>query len=103
MPEPTTQTATYPNGPPPLDHIMIELREVHKAFGEKKVLRGVSFAVEKGTSVVVMGGSGAGKSVLIKHVVRLLKPDRGEVWVHGKRMDQLDGDARVEGGIESCP
>ena len=79
------------NGAPP-DHILIDLRDLYKSFGNNQVLRGVSLAVEKGTSVVVMGGSGTGKSVLIKHVVQLLKPDRGEVWVLGKRVDTMEGD-----------
>ncbi len=82
-----------PNGQAPPDHVIIELRDIHKAFGAKKVLRGVSMEVERGTSVVVMGGSGTGKSVLIKHIVQLLKPDRGTVWVKGQRLDQLDDDA----------
>lgn len=71
---------------------MISLRDVHKAFGEKEVLRGASLSVERGTSAVVMGGSGTGKSVLIKHIVQLLQPDRGEVWVKSQRADQLRGD-----------
>lgn len=79
------------DGAPP-DHILIELRDVYKSFGDNHVLRGVSLAVEKGTSVVVLGGSGTGKSVLIKHVVQLLKPDQGEVWVLGKRIDTMEGD-----------
>jgi len=56
------------------------------------VLKGISLDVERGTSAVVMGGSGSGKSVLIKHIVRLLTPDSGEVWVQDKRLDTLDGD-----------
>ena len=72
---------------------MIALRDIHKSFGDTHVLRGASFEVEEGTSAVVMGGSGTGKSVLIKHVVQLLKPDRGEVWVKGQRVDELEGDA----------
>lgn len=72
--------------------IMVELRDVHKAFGSKSVLSGVSLRVREGTSAVVMGGSGTGKSVLIKHVVRLLEPDQGEVWVRGRRVDQMKGD-----------
>ncbi|MFQ5571424.1 MAG: ABC transporter ATP-binding protein [Rhodothermales bacterium] len=93
MAELTTSVETSRDRPSPPDHPMIEMRDVHKGFGRKQVLRGVSLSVEKGTSAVVMGGSGAGKSVLIKHIVRLLQPDRGEVWVKGQRMDLLDGDA----------
>ena len=81
--------------PPPAD-VMIELRDVHKSFGEKHILRGLSMQVPKGKSAVVMGGSGTGKSVLIKNIVQLLKPDKGEIWVKGRRVDQLRGDALDE-------
>lgn len=70
----------------------IELRNIHKSFGELQVLRGASVRVEAGTSGVVMGGSGSGKSVLIKHIVGLLKPDEGEVMIGETRVDTLDGD-----------
>lgn len=73
----------------PAPEIVIELRDLHKRFGTIDVLNGVSLSVEEGTSAVVMGGSGTGKSVLIKHIVRLLEPDRGEVWVRGRRVDQM--------------
>lgn len=80
--------------PPPPEDIIVELRNLHKSFGTNHVLRGVSLSVPKGTSAVVLGGSGTGKSVLIRHVVSLLEPDQGEVWVKGQRMDLLTGDAR---------
>jgi phospholipid/cholesterol/gamma-HCH transport system ATP-binding protein len=80
------------SGPPP-DDIVVELRDVHKGFGPKEILKGVSFQVPKGESILVMGGSGTGKSVTIKHVVQLLDPDAGEVWVLGQRADELPGDA----------
>ena len=76
----------------PVDDIIVELRDIHKSFGDQKVLDGISLSVPKGKSAVVMGGSGSGKSVLLKHVVRLLDPDEGEVWVKGKRMDKLRQD-----------
>jgi len=79
------------SGPPP-DDIAIELRDIHKAFGPKKILEGATVSIPKGTSVVVMGGSGTGKSVTIKHVVQLLKPDKGEVWVLGKQVETLPQD-----------
>ena len=79
------------NGAPP-DDVVIELRDLHKSFGPLHVLRGVSLSVEEGTSAVVLGGSGTGKSVLIKNIVHLLEPDQGEVWVMGRRVDHLDGD-----------
>ena len=81
------------NSTPPPDDVIIELRNVHKSFGPKHILRGVSMRILKGKSAVVLGGSGTGKSVLTKHVVGLLAPDRGEVWVLGDRVDLLDEDA----------
>jgi phospholipid/cholesterol/gamma-HCH transport system ATP-binding protein len=78
---------------PPPEEIVVELRDLVKSFGKKTVLRGVDLSLERGTSAVVLGGSGTGKSVLTKHVVGLLSPDAGEVWVLGDRVDLLDGDA----------
>ena len=68
---------------------MVQLRDVHKSFGSNHVLKGIDLSLQRGTSAVVLGGSGSGKSVLTKHVVGLLKPDRGEVWVLGDRVDLL--------------
>lgn len=91
MTETTTSKDSRSADAPP-DDIIISMRDVHKSFGDKHVLRGVSLDVPKGQSVVVMGGSGAGKSVLIKHIVKLLAPDSGEVWVKGRRIDLMEGD-----------
>ncbi len=66
---------------------------VHKAFGPKQVLRGIDLAVTEGDTVSVVGPSGAGKSVLLKHVVGLLQPDEGEVWVDGQSVPELDSEA----------
>ena len=66
---------------------------VYKAFGPKEVLRGIDLEVVEGDTVSVVGPSGAGKSVLLKHVVGLLQPDAGEVWVDGQSVPGLDGDA----------
>lgn len=77
---------------PPPDDVIIDVRDLHKAFGENQVLKGVSLSVEKGKSAVVLGGSGTGKSVLTKHIIGLLAPDRGEVWVKGERIDLMTGD-----------
>ena len=67
----------------------IELRDVHKAFGAKEVLRGFSLEVREGETLSVIGGSGTGKSVALKHVVRLLEPDHGEVLVDGRDVGAL--------------
>jgi phospholipid/cholesterol/gamma-HCH transport system ATP-binding protein len=63
---------------------MIALSDVHKSFGPNRVLQGVSLAVAKGTSTVVIGGSGTGKSVLIKCILGLVTPERGTIAVDGQ-------------------
>ncbi len=63
---------------------MIDLTDVHKAFGANHVLRGVTLEVPRGTSMVVIGGSGTGKSVLLKCVLGLVTPDRGTILVDGQ-------------------
>jgi len=68
---------------------LIELRQIFKRFGWLQVLNGVSLQIEHGKCLVVVGASGSGKSVLLKHIVGLLKPDAGEVWFSGKRIDNL--------------
>jgi phospholipid/cholesterol/gamma-HCH transport system ATP-binding protein len=68
---------------------LIELRNIHKRFGRLVVLNGVSLDINEGQSLVVIGASGTGKSVLLKHIVGLLRPDKGEVWFDGKRIDTL--------------
>ena len=68
----------------------ITLRGVRKAFGAKKVLRGLDLHVADGETLVVLGPSGTGKSVLLKHVVGLQRPDEGSVVVDGKPVPELD-------------
>lgn len=67
----------------------IELRNVRKRFIRLIVLAGVDLSIEAGESIVIIGASGSGKSVLLKHIVGLLKPDEGEVWFDGQRVDVL--------------
>ncbi|NPA82398.1 MAG: ABC transporter ATP-binding protein [Epsilonproteobacteria bacterium] len=62
---------------------MIKLINVYKSFGKKHVLRGVNLTIEPNKTTVILGPSGSGKSTIIKHMVALLKPDKGEVWVEG--------------------
>lgn len=66
-----------------MKELMIKTVDLYKSFGPKKVLQGTSLEVEKGESIVVIGGSGTGKSVLIKCIIGLLKPDSGKVFVEG--------------------
>ncbi len=71
---------------------MIRIVNLQKAFGAKKVLRGVNLTVEKGETMVVIGQSGSGKSVLIKHLIGLLRPDAGEIFVDGVEITRLRED-----------
>ena len=66
--------------------LYIDVRDVHKSFGEQKVLTGVSLAVARGNSDVILGRSGIGKSVLLKSIVGLLTPERGEIYVQGRNV-----------------
>lgn len=68
---------------------VVRLENVHKAFGRLVVLAGVDVGFETGHTTVVLGPSGSGKSVLLKHVVGLLKPDRGSVYFENHRVDTL--------------
>jgi phospholipid/cholesterol/gamma-HCH transport system ATP-binding protein len=68
---------------------MIEVSKLRKLFGTQTVLDGVDFAIEKGESVVIIGRSGGGKSVLLKHLIGLLTPDGGEVRVAGQNIANL--------------
>jgi phospholipid/cholesterol/gamma-HCH transport system ATP-binding protein len=67
----------------------IELRGVHKSFGKKKVLDGIDLSVEKGESLVVIGGSGSGKSVLIKSILGIVTPDAGSITIDGQEVTKL--------------
>src|SRR5215831_18931409 len=69
---------------------VITIRELEKSFGANKVLRGIDLDLYKGENVVVLGRSGTGKSVLIKIIAGLLKPDKGTVVVLGEEVDKLD-------------
>lgn len=60
---------------------MIRFENVWKSFGDHPVLRGISFTIEEGEMVAILGKSGTGKTVTIKHILGLLKPDRGRIWV----------------------
>jgi phospholipid/cholesterol/gamma-HCH transport system ATP-binding protein len=69
---------------------MIEVRDLKKRFGPQQILDGVSFRIETGESLVIIGRSGGGKSVLLKHIIGLLKPDAGEVWIDGEEITHLN-------------
>jgi phospholipid/cholesterol/gamma-HCH transport system ATP-binding protein len=69
---------------------MIEIYNLHKSFGSKKVLDGVNLKIHTGETIVIIGRSGSGKSVLIKHIVGLLNPDDGYIKVENQRVDELN-------------
>ena len=72
---------------------MIELRGVHKTFGSNAVLRGVDLTIARGTSMVIIGGSGTGKSVTLKCILGLIKPDGGSITLDGEDVTRGDRDA----------
>lgn len=69
---------------------MIEARDIRKSFGAQTVLNGVSFRIEKGESVVIIGRSGGGKSILLKHLIGLIRPDAGEVLIAGEPISKMN-------------
>jgi phospholipid/cholesterol/gamma-HCH transport system ATP-binding protein len=75
---------------------MIEIVDLHKSFGKKQVLTGVNLTVEKGESMVVIGGSGSGKSVLVKHIIGILEPDAGTIRIEGVDITTLHENALYE-------
>ncbi len=70
---------------------MIEIVGLEKSFGDHQVLKGIDLTVRRGTTTVVLGGSGSGKSVLMKHMIGLLRPDAGKVIVDGEDICRLEG------------
>ena len=68
---------------------IVELKGVCKSFDGNVVLDGIDLALQEGQTTVILGESGAGKSVILKHIVRLLRPDRGQVCFRGRRIDDL--------------
>ncbi len=69
---------------------MIRLIDIHKSFGKQKVLDGINLEIEDGKTTVIIGRSGGGKSVLLKHIIGLLKPDSGQVLIDGTDIARLN-------------
>lgn len=74
----------------------IEITDLHKAFGPKKVLNGINLKVEPGHSLVIIGGSGTGKSVMLKCVLGIIRPDSGSIKIDGEEVTRMSGGAREE-------
>jgi len=75
---------------------VIEVRDLWKSFGPNQVLKGITLSIPRGQTYVVLGGSGSGKTVLMKHVIGLFKPDKGTVTVDGVEISSLTGKALTE-------
>jgi len=71
---------------------MIDVVDLHKSFGDHQVLTGINLSIPEGSTCVILGGSGSGKTVLMKHMIGLLKPDSGEVYVDGEDIVPLDAE-----------
>jgi phospholipid/cholesterol/gamma-HCH transport system ATP-binding protein len=99
VPAGTTQALAVPRRPSPVPRAAehsIEVRNVHKAFGSFKVLQGMNLDFHDNAITTVLGPSGTGKSVLIKHLVGLLEPDQGEVLIHGQDIWRISEAERYE-------
>ncbi|KAH6821729.1 non-intrinsic ABC protein 11 [Perilla frutescens var. hirtella] len=77
--------------------VLIECRDVYKSFGEKHILRGVSFKIRHGEALGIIGPSGTGKSTILKIMAGLLAPDKGEVLIRGRRRHGLISDEEISG------
>ena len=75
--------------PPPLAPPLIDVQDIYKSFNGFPVLKGVNLKIPEGTTTVILGGSGSGKTVLIKHIMGLFKPDRGQVIVDGENVSAM--------------
>lgn len=67
-----------------MSEVVIEIIDLHKSFGKRVILRGINLQIYRGETLVILGGSGTGKSVTIRHIIGLLKPDKGDVKVFGE-------------------
>lgn len=74
------------------EELIIRVVKLSKSFGDNQVLRGIDLDFPAGTTTVILGGSGSGKSVLMKHIIGLLQPDEGQVLVEGKDIATLEGE-----------
>ena len=71
------------------DKAIVELIDIKKSFGSQLVLRGVNLRIMEGKTTVIVGGSGQGKSLIIKHILGLIRPDSGKVMVYGKELNKI--------------
>ena len=69
---------------------MIKITELYKSFGKNKILEGLNFSINKGECICIIGKSGIGKSILLKHMIGLMKPDIGEIWIDERMINELN-------------
>lgn len=86
---PTNSKPITGTQPPAASETSVRLLDIHKSFGEREVLKGISLDVPKGSVCVILGGSGMGKSVLMKHIIGLLQPDSGQVLIDGEDISTI--------------
>ena len=75
---------------------MISIKDFHRSFDGNEVLRGVSLEIKRGEVIALIGGSGSGKSVLLKHVAGLMQPDQGQIVVDGKDLRRVKGRGLID-------
>lgn len=79
-----------------MSDVFIKIENLHKSFGEQKVLKGVDLEIKKGETIAIIGQSGCGKSVLIKHLIALMEPDKGRIIFDNEPIDELSGSQIVK-------
>jgi phospholipid/cholesterol/gamma-HCH transport system ATP-binding protein len=87
---PPPQTSTRPSLVSSNSSSMIAVRALTKKIGQQEILRGVDLEVAKGETLAIIGRSGGGKSVLLKHLVGLMRPDAGEIWIEGQNIIKMN-------------
>src|SRR5881409_4515953 len=83
---PSSKPSTKPHPVPGNSSPMIEVRSLTKKIGQQEILRGVDLEVRTGETLAIIGRSGGGKSVLLKHLVGLMQPSAGEIWIQGQNI-----------------
>src|SRR5437660_10786131 len=81
-PKPSTKSHLVPGNSSP----MVAVRSLAKKIGQQEILRGVDLEVARGQTLAIIGRSGGGKSVLLKHLIGLMQPDAGEIWIEGQNI-----------------
>ena len=104
MSDATAEAAPAAPGRRPVgERVMVRLEGVHKRFGPRTILRGLDLEAHEGETICILGGSGTGKSVTLKLIMRLLDPDEGRVWLDGQDISDVGGDqlqaARAKLGV----